>query len=833
MKFITGQVSLMAIKFDELLDGNEAAVIDPRDIFLTLSRDKKFAFPRDIQTEVMKAWFEQRDNPDTVVKLNVGSGKTLVGLLLLQSSLNEGIRPAIYICPDKQLVDQVVAEASALGIDATDDPRDTAVQAGENIAVTTIHRLFNGKSIFGVGSEGIKLKIGAIVIDDVHACIATINEQFRIQLPNTHPAYHAIFNLGKADLRRQSHSRFLDLKNGDPQAIMEIPYWTWLQHQHEILEALHPHKGDHELKFSYPLLSDILPQCRCIISGQKLEIEPICPPTYLVMAFSKVKRRIYMTATLADDSALVTHFAANPQKLLHPIVPVSSQSMGERMILMPQELNPDFDGDDIRKLLVALAKKENVVVIVPSKPAAELWQGVADQILLADNVVDGIANLRRKHVGLTVLVNRYDGIDLPHDACRLLAIVGLPEVTSYTELTDMAVLSDSRSGLRRHMQRIEQGMGRGVRSNDDYCVVLLLGPKLTARVRSPDGMALLTPATQAQLHLSRKVAKQLADVDLEGLREVIEQCLNRDPNWVKVSKMALLKAKAQPGLAIDTKSVATRQAFDLSRAGDHKEAVEILRKAANTSADNDEKAWLLQRGAAIEHHISAPESQKMLMAGYRLNPNVLRPLEGVAYQKLAAGAGAQATAIQTFQQSRFLEAADRLLYANQLIDDLVFHNVSADRFEGAIDDLAKFIGIKSQRPEKLFDEGPDNLWALPGGSFLVIECKNNATSENGISKADLGQLDQAMTWFGAKYPSASASPVVIHPLRKLGDGATAVAGMRVMTEEELNKLRKALEACAKALSDPDTLNNIKKVNELVNAHGLGAEFLARYTKAPK
>jgi hypothetical protein len=78
-------------------------------------------------------------------------------------------------------------------------------------------------------------------------------------------------------------------------------------------------------------------------------------------------------------------------------------------------------------------------------------------VLIADNVVDGIAKLRQKHVGLTVLVNRYDGIDLPHDACRVLTIVGLPEVTAYTELTDMSVLSDSQSGLRRQMQRIEQG----------------------------------------------------------------------------------------------------------------------------------------------------------------------------------------------------------------------------------------------------------------------------------------------------------------------------------------------------------------------------------------
>jgi hypothetical protein len=822
----------MAIKFDALLADDEAAVIDPRDIFLTLSRDKKFAFPRDIQTEVMKAWFGQRDNPDTVVKLNVGSGKTLVGLLLLQSSLNEGIRPAIYIAPDKQLVDQVLAEAKTLGIDAVDDPRDTAVQSGEKIAVTTVHRLFNGKSIFGIGSEGVKLKIGAIVIDDVHACIATINEQFRIQLPNTHKAYHAIYNIAKSDLQRQSFARFLDLKNGDPQALMEIPYWTWHDHQKDILEALHAHKGDDELLFSYPLLNGVLPQCRCVMSGQKLEIEPFCPPTDLVMAFSKAKRRIYMTATLADDSALVTHFAANPKKLSNPIVPVSSQSMGERMILMPQELNADFDADDIRKLLVAIAKKENVVVIVPSKQTADLWKGDADQILLAENVVDGIAKLRQKHVGLTVLVNRYDGIDLTHEACRVLAIVGLPEVTAYTELTDMAVLSDSQSSLRRQMQRIEQGMGRGVRSNDDYCVVLLVGAKLTARIKTPEGTALLTPATRAQLDLSRKVAKQLADVDLKGLKEVIDQCLDRDPDWVKVSKMALLKAKTQPGLAIDGKSVAIRSAFDLSRAGDHKAAVEVLQTAVNAVADNDEKAWLLQKGAAIEHHISPAESQKMLLAAYKLNPNVLRPMEGVAYQKLSAHAGAQTATIQKFQQSRFLEAADRLLYANQLLDELMFHTVPADRFEAALNSVAEFIGIKCQRPEKLFGEGPDNLWALPSGSFLVIECKNNATSEKGISKADLGQLDQGMTWFSAKYPAASGTPVIVHPHRKLGDGASAVSQMRVMTEEGLKKLRQALEAFAKGLCDPDTLNNAKKVSELINVHGFGTEFLMRYTTTP-
>lgn len=827
----------MPINFDDLLDDDDSIVKDPRDIFLTLDRRKAFAFPRDIQTEVMKDWFgHKRDQPDTVIKLNVGSGKTLVGLLLLQSSLNEKIAPAVYIAPDKQLVDQAIAEAEALGIEVTDDPHDTDFQSGEKILVTTIHRLFNGKSVFGVGAEGVKIKLGAVVIDDAHACIATVTEQFRIELPNTHPAYQKILKIIEPDLKRQSHARFLEVNSGDPRAMMEVPYWAWIKAQEEITQALHNHRSDDELKFSYSLLRDILPLCRCVIGGQKLEIEPDCPPTDLIRAFSRAKRRIYMTATLADDSVLVTHFGADPNKLSAPIVPTSSQSMGERMILMPQELNPEITLKEIKGLLADFAEEVNVVVIVPSKSAAKDWEDVANQTLMAANVVDGVAKLREGHVGLTVLVNRYDGIDLPHDACRVLVIYNLPEVASFSDLTDMAILSDSQTGLRRQMQRIEQGMGRGVRSNDDYCVVLLVGSKLTRRVKSPDGLNLLTPATQAQLDLSRKIAKKLDGIDINGIAGVINQCLKRDPSWVKVSKMTLLKAQAKTGLVLDNASIAVRQAFDTARSGDYKVAADLLSAAANAARDDDEKAWLMSKLAAMQHHLNPAVSQKTLLAAHRLNPNVLRPMEGIAYQKLSVQKGAQAAEVQSYHQKCFLEATDRILGINQLMDDLHFHSVTPDKFEAAIDDVARFIGLHSQRPAKQFsDEGPDNLWVLPDGSFLVIECKNNAVSENGISKTDLGQLDQAMSWFSGKYTkTATGMPVIIHPKRTLGDGASEVEGMRIMTETELKKLRKALAEFAKSLGDPDILNSQKQINELLANHGFnGNEFLKRYTTVIK
>lgn len=816
------------INFEDLLDDDEPPVIDPRDIFLTLGKNKKFAFLRDIQTEVMKSWFLKRDQRDTIIKLNVGSGKTVVGLLLLQSSLNEDKGPALYVCPDKQLVSQVTEEAKALGLEVVEDPRDAAYSAGRKICVTNVHKLFNGKSVFGISS--VALQIGTVIVDDAHACIETIAEQFRITLPSTHGAYAKILETVGPDLKRQNPSRYLELEDSDPRAIMEVPFWAWKDKQERILKDLHDHKDSNELKFSYPLLRETLPYCRCFIGGKSLEIEPTCPPTDLIKSFFQAKRRIYMTATLADDSVLVTHFGASSERLDNPIVPVSSQFMGERMILMPQELNPDIESPQIQELLIELSKNENVVVIVPSQKLADSWKADADQILIGENVTTGIEKLRAGHVGLTVLVNRYDGIDLAEDACRVLALFDLPEVSSFREAADMNILADSKAGLRRQIQRIEQGMGRGVRSNDDYCVVLLCGPKLISRINSPQGRKMLTSATQAQLELSTNLAKKL-DGTIEGIAEAIKQCLERDSGWVKVSKKALLKAKPAQGLTLDPVAIATRTAFDRARMADHTAALKTLKEIAQTLDDPDTKALILARKAEIAHHIDPANAQKILLAAHKLNYSVLKPIEGIAYQKLSSASGKQAAAVQEVHRSRFSEAAERILHFKGLVEDLKFEPDTSNEFEAALHDIGHLIGFGSQRPEKATGNGPDNLWALSNGEFIVIECKNGATSKQGISKHDLGQIGQHISWFEEKYTNTFVkTALIIHPMKNVGPGAAMIEGARVMTEAQLAKLRDALIDFSKALGDENVLNDLDRINRLLTIHHLSPKaFLNNYS----
>ena len=90
--------------------------IDPLEIWNQLDHAVGKEYLRAIQEAVLKQWFSQRESRDTIIKMNTGTGKTLVGLLMLQSSLHEGLGPSLYLCPDKFLVGQVVDQARQFGV---------------------------------------------------------------------------------------------------------------------------------------------------------------------------------------------------------------------------------------------------------------------------------------------------------------------------------------------------------------------------------------------------------------------------------------------------------------------------------------------------------------------------------------------------------------------------------------------------------------------------------------------------------------------------------------------------------------------------------------------
>ncbi|WP_367161163.1 helicase C-terminal domain-containing protein (plasmid) [Kozakia baliensis] len=612
---------------------------------------------------------------------------------------------------------------------------------------------------------------------------------------------------------------------------MTVPFWAWKDKNREASTILHPHRKDERLQWPWPLIRDVLPLCQVAFGGGYLEIAPRYLPIDNIPAFSDATRHIYMTATLADDGILVSHFQADPNEVLHPIRPKGGGDIGDRMILAPQEINPEITVDEVKALALRQSKKVNVCVIVPSKERAKYWADVANQTLDKNSIEEGTERLRNGHVGITVFINKYDGVDLPAEACEILIIDGVPEVEGLLARAEQMALNETRRQLVRQIQRIEQGMGRGVRSSEDHCVVLLIGSRLTQRIHNPEARNLFSPATRAQLELGKEVTEQIRGQPLNELEKVMDLCLSEDEEWVETSKDAIVNAdEAEPG-HVEPATIFLREAFDAARLNRFEKAKDLAQKAVASVSDRRAKGYLRQQLAEYVHHIDPKQAQEIQLSAVEMNRALVRPLQGITYSKLEVSSDSQAVAA-TKTMRHHLEKNELILWVNALVEALAWGESNSERFERAMCDLGNFLGFGSQMPENDYGKGPDNLWSLDGLNYLVIECKSGATSANPISKHDCNQLTGSMMWFGKQYaPACSATPVMVHPQITPENAATLHPGTRIITVEKLAKLIDSLRGYTRAISEANGYTDAKAVAKQLTHFGLTANAFVNHCPA--
>src|SRR5690348_9582294 len=94
-----------------------SGVTNPKDIFKSLTLRGTVQNIWEPQAEALGTWFDKyRQESDVVIQMTTGGGKTLVGLLIAQSLVNETKGKILYVCPTNQLVEQVASKAAECGI---------------------------------------------------------------------------------------------------------------------------------------------------------------------------------------------------------------------------------------------------------------------------------------------------------------------------------------------------------------------------------------------------------------------------------------------------------------------------------------------------------------------------------------------------------------------------------------------------------------------------------------------------------------------------------------------------------------------------------------------
>ena len=545
------------VDFDEMRRAKaKAPPVSPREIFTRLPKPPGINDLYASQAEVLDEWLKRRPEKDLVLKLPTGGGKTLVGLLIGQSALNEKKGPVAYFAPTTQLVQQALDKGVEYGIPAVAyvrrKPLPTEFTDGSAILVGNYEALFNGRSRFGVRGSGNPIeKIGLAILDDAHVALSSVRDAFTlvIEFKKHAEIYAEITNRFRANFYEIGRGgTFDDVVSGKEWgAVLEVPSWAWLSKVRETQEYLR-RKADDVNRYVWPLVRDLLPHCHCFISRNSVSITPLLPPVDLLPSFVDCPRRVYMSATIADDSEIIRTFDATLGGVSKPITSVSLAGVGERMILVPElmELGDTAIEALIKDYSQKIAKsKRGVTILTSSRPTAEKWNDVAVYPSTTEEV---LAEVKRMQVGESfgplVLANRYDGIDLPGQSCRFLVMVGLPRGTSDYDVYRAIVLADGAVNSLL-AQRIEQGIGRGTRGAGDFCAVILMGNDLVAWIGRTANLQILTSSTRAQLDIGRDISRHVKTV--KEFRETLLKCLNRDAAWIKYHAEQLATG-AEPAL---------------------------------------------------------------------------------------------------------------------------------------------------------------------------------------------------------------------------------------------------------------------------------------------
>ncbi len=836
----------MAIDFKKkLISKATEVVIDPIKLYDTLDRATDKGPLRPAQEAVLSGWFSSgREKRDIIVKLHTGQGKTLIGLLMLQSRLNEKKGPALYLCPDNYLIEQSRAQAKQFGITTciADPDIPDEFSDGKKILVTSVQKLFNGLTKFGLGRRS--LQVGALLMDDAHACSDIIREQTRIRLPKDDQAYSSIRALFATELEQQGIGTYADICHDKHDALLPVPYWAWVERESEVARILSSGSDRKPIKFAWPLLKNILGYCQCLVSGGAVEIEPYIPPLDLFGTYWNALHRIFMSATVTDDAFLVKGLRLSSETILSPLTYEKERWSGEKMVLVPSLMDESLTRTEIVNLFgpPSTGRKYGIVALAPSFNSTKDWQACGARIATKDTIIEEVERLRQCNYQETVvLANRYDGIDLPDDTCRILIFDSKPYSENLVDLYQEDCRPDSAATLMRTVRDVEQGLGRSVRGEKDYSVIVLIGPDLVRLIRDKNSRKFLSSQMDTQIGIGLDVTNwacqeiEKGEIPRVAFNDVVRQCISRDADW-KAFYVEQMEAVKPVGpneriLKLYEAELASEQAY---QSGDYGGATKMMQKLLDDKlAAGDDRAWYLQQIARYNYKAARTESQGYQVAAYNGNRRLLRPPEGVTIAKLTIVSQGRVDRIVKWI-NQFENYQQLAVAVGDILTNLSF-GVKADKFEHALDELSRAIGFIGERPDKEWKEGPDNLWALDDTQYILWECKNEVTVDRAdVNKYESDQMNRSCSWFGKHYAGYQAKKILVIPTHKVASAAAfSHHDVQIMRVLELGRLVKAVRSFFKSFESLNLRDlSATNIQLLVDSHNLSVTKLtdSTYTK---
>lgn len=789
------------------------------ELFKQLDRKTTHTSLRPAQLAALAALDDQLTQRDVIMKLSTGSGKTVLGLVYAEMMRRKYKGdPVVYLCPTTQLVEQAVASGQAIGVSVATFPRSGlpfGALSGDAVLACTYDKLFTANSVF----ESRSIRPSTIIMDDVHAGADRVRKYFTV--PVQDKVFDAVRKLLQPLCEQTDAATWAGIAKGDSGSTYEVPYWIWSRVSGEVARLLDSGKDEAPLLFTWGNIARYIELARCCISGTGAEIALHIPPVEDIPAYAGAKHRLFMSASIKDISGLISVLGCDPAAYARLIEPMEDEGAGERMILPTSLINPESKKEEIAEACGLLAKHTNVVVLTSSAAQAGPWTDAGAVLAISKDVDTALDRLRTTNGNYFVFAQRFDGVDLPDDACRILVIDGVPSGDRIIDHVDAYRQKESPEYEVRTVNKFEQALGRAVRSSADYAVVLLVGPDIAAFIGRKNVAALLEDRTRLQVDLGRELASK-AGVGEKPIATIIAEMANallsRYDGWKDAHRARVKVQGRQPRstnlTAYEAAALALRDGWGMAKAKNFPGAVTRLREAANGPLHQIQKAEMLYWVATYLHQFDPAQASNVYKAVFAANTKFPRP-ELVADRKFTRLTEQAVAVCQVF--SPYASANAALARIDEVKAKLSYGNI-AETVERGLHELGELLGATSSRPEKETGRGPDVLWIFDDCG-ACIEAKSEKSTP--IHKTEAAQLVLSAQWCDEQLAAGMPKPVPVFATNvTTADRAEDISfGPRLLDEaalmDLLDRLRKvvlSLTYDGPLFTDPATV--AKKLAEL-------------------
>ena len=787
-------------------------LIHPIELFQSLQvKDKAINDLWLAQGDALRLWHENRKSSDIAIILNTGAGKTLVGLLAAQSLVNETEGRVLYVCSSIQLVMQTAQKAEGYGLTvATYFERKFANQelyeSRQVPCVTTYQALFNGRSRFNRADT----VPDVVIFDDAHSAEHLLRDAFSLKISkNDFPQLFSQL----ANLLRHYHSQigkdveYVETVNSNnSHKSLFIPPFVIHENMGAVRQFLieAPLSENPETMFAWEHIKNNIDLCCVFVSGTHILFTPPVVPTLTLSYFQKVVRRLYLSATLSAKDSFLRTFGKVPEPI---IAPTTTAGECERLIFAPLN-NPNCKEVEIETAKLA-SQNHKTLIIVPSERQAAKWNDyVGEQT--SNNVTTQVEAFKAASAPAKLLLKgRYDGVDLPGDTCRVMVIDELPSGIGTLERFLWEKIGMNRVLRSTIASRIVQSFGRISRGMSDYGVVFLTGESLYYWLLIPSNKIILPKFLQQQLELGLNISRQVPDK--QGFVDGVNQCLNRDPEWLTFYKdqMSELSAAVEPSTDEGALAIAQIESDFINAfwVRDFGKASQILSQNLSDSFNVSDNigAWhSLWLGYSYELLGDTEPAFDFYTNAHKVQKNIPPPVNTLA--------------INADIPAQVREVARYLLSRNSRVSNAGYRHFDRDlsaldgtgtvkQTEEAVRQLGVYLGLDSSRPDNEFGTGPDVLWVSPNTPAFCLELKTDKLPESTYTKYEIGQMHMHIQWCKDNLDSEVFFPTFIGHTQKAERNASPSPDVIIIELSEFkliaDRLRGALEDICNTASASD------------------------------